>query len=150
VLAIFQFIPSFISLLVSLLIYSLGQKLIKLSQAVKKCMSVNRNQSHAPHEVSNSLHHHKTEIYLPLNLGFWKARRETHKHKAHNIQLKIHKYLILAGQYTHSAVPGGEQPVPQRCIHKQLVTWRSFAEEVLSPEAIKEISWHGPWKLFFP
>lgn len=33
---------------------------------------------------------------------------------------------------------------------EQLVTWQSFAEEVLSPEEIEEISWHGPWKLFSP
>lgn len=86
-LAIFLFVPSLTSLLVSALIYSLGQKLIKLSQAVKNCTSVNGNQTHSHHEVGNLRHHHKTEIYLPLNLGFLESK-ETHKHKAHNIKLK--------------------------------------------------------------
>lgn len=76
-------------------------------QALKKWMSVNRNQAHSLQEVGNSLHHDKTEV-LTFKSWLLIARRSSHKHKAHNTKPQIHKYLPWAGQCTHL---GGEQPI---------------------------------------
>lgn len=78
-----------------------------------------------------TLHYHKTEVFT-FKSWLLKARRNSHKHKAHNTEPKIHKYLKWAGQCTHH---GGEQ--------HSWAAWQSFAQEMLSPEQIKEISWHG-------